>query len=145
MDFLIRTIDFTAAGREIVRDRLVSADSLAVEQERTLAELEDQVVENTEQVRGVLRLTGVSMASPKNMPARDASTGEQKAMLIAITLAHAGPPPVLPPAPRTAAIPDVAPRTDDVVRASRSSRRRCLSPSEAVRSLTATRRPRPRW
>ena len=30
MDFLIRTIDFTAAGREIVRDRLVSADSLAV-------------------------------------------------------------------------------------------------------------------
>ncbi|MXO73527.1 cytochrome c3 family protein [Alteraurantiacibacter buctensis] len=30
MDFLIRTIDFTAAGREIVRDRLVSAASLGV-------------------------------------------------------------------------------------------------------------------
>ncbi|MEO5706156.1 MAG: cytochrome c3 family protein [Alteraurantiacibacter sp.] len=30
MDFLIRTIDFTAAGREIVRDREVSADHLDV-------------------------------------------------------------------------------------------------------------------
>jgi murein DD-endopeptidase MepM/ murein hydrolase activator NlpD len=38
-------------------------DSLAAEQERTLSELEDQVVESSEQVRGVLRLTGVSMAS----------------------------------------------------------------------------------
>jgi murein DD-endopeptidase MepM/ murein hydrolase activator NlpD len=39
------------------------ADNLQVEQERTLSELEDQVAENSEQVRGVLRLTGVSMAS----------------------------------------------------------------------------------
>ncbi|GAM99588.1 peptidase of M23/M37 family [alpha proteobacterium U9-1i] len=39
------------------------SDSLAAEQERTLSELEDQVAENSEQVRGVLRLTGVSMAS----------------------------------------------------------------------------------
>ncbi len=38
-------------------------DRLAVDQEQTLSELEDQVVERSEQVRGVLRLTGVSMAS----------------------------------------------------------------------------------
>lgn len=38
-------------------------ERLAADQELTLAELEDQVVERTEQVRGVLRLTGVSMAS----------------------------------------------------------------------------------
>lgn len=38
-------------------------ERLEADQERTLSELEDQVVENSEQVRGVLRLTGVSMAS----------------------------------------------------------------------------------
>lgn len=38
-------------------------DRLVADQEATLAELEDQVVERTEQTRGVLRLTGVSMAS----------------------------------------------------------------------------------
>ena len=38
-------------------------DRLAADQEQTLSELEDSVVENSEQVRGVLRLTGVSMAS----------------------------------------------------------------------------------
>jgi len=39
------------------------AESLEVEQERTLSELEDQVAERSEHVRGVLRMTGVSMAS----------------------------------------------------------------------------------
>jgi murein DD-endopeptidase MepM/ murein hydrolase activator NlpD len=39
------------------------AESLEAEQERTLSELEDQVVERSEHVRGVLRMTGVSMAS----------------------------------------------------------------------------------
>ena len=39
------------------------AERLAADQEHTLAELEDQVVERTEQVRGVLRLTGVSMTA----------------------------------------------------------------------------------
>lgn len=38
-------------------------DRLAADQEQTLSELEDRVVERAEQVRGVLRLTGVSMAS----------------------------------------------------------------------------------
>ena len=38
-------------------------DRLETEQERTLSELEDQVAERGEQVRGVLRMTGVSMAS----------------------------------------------------------------------------------
>ena len=38
-------------------------DRLASDQEHTLSELEDQVVEHSEQVRGVLRLTGVSMSS----------------------------------------------------------------------------------
>ncbi|MEQ1616780.1 MAG: peptidoglycan DD-metalloendopeptidase family protein [Terricaulis sp.] len=38
-------------------------DHLEAEQERTLSELEDQVAERGEQVRGVLRMTGVSMAS----------------------------------------------------------------------------------
>jgi murein DD-endopeptidase MepM/ murein hydrolase activator NlpD len=39
------------------------AERLEADQEQTLAELEDQVVERSEQVRGVLRLTGVSMAT----------------------------------------------------------------------------------
>ena len=38
-------------------------DRLEGDQEHTLAELEDEVVEQSEQTRGVLRLTGVSMAS----------------------------------------------------------------------------------
>ncbi len=38
-------------------------DRLETDQEHTLSELDDQVVERSEQVRGVLRLTGVSMAS----------------------------------------------------------------------------------
>lgn len=38
-------------------------EQLEVDQEQTLSELEDQVVERSESVRGVLRLTGVSMAS----------------------------------------------------------------------------------
>lgn len=42
------------------------ADRLEVDQERTLAEIEDGVVERSEQVRGVLRLTGVSMSSLTN-------------------------------------------------------------------------------
>lgn len=39
------------------------AENLETDQERTLSELEDQVVERSEHVRGVLRMTGVSMAS----------------------------------------------------------------------------------
>ncbi len=38
-------------------------DRLETDQEHTLSELEDKVVEHNEQVSGVLRLTGVSMAS----------------------------------------------------------------------------------
>ncbi|MBL8548060.1 MAG: peptidoglycan DD-metalloendopeptidase family protein [Hyphomonadaceae bacterium] len=38
-------------------------EALETDQEQTLSELEDNVVERSEQVRGVLRLTGVSMAS----------------------------------------------------------------------------------
>jgi murein DD-endopeptidase MepM/ murein hydrolase activator NlpD len=39
------------------------ADRLEADQDHTLAEIEDKVVERGEQVRGVLRLTGVSMSS----------------------------------------------------------------------------------
>ena len=39
------------------------ADRLEADQEHTLAEIEDTVVERGEQVRGVLRLTGVSVSS----------------------------------------------------------------------------------
>lgn len=39
------------------------AERLESDQEQTLSELEDEVVEQSETVRGVLRLTGVSMAS----------------------------------------------------------------------------------
>lgn len=38
-------------------------ERLTTDQEQTLSELEDSVVERSEQVRGVLRLTGVSMAT----------------------------------------------------------------------------------
>ncbi len=48
--YQVTTVGFRARG-----DRLES------DQEQTLSELEDSVVERSEQVRGVLRLTGVSM------------------------------------------------------------------------------------
>ena len=38
-------------------------DRLETDQEQTLSELEDSVVERTEQTRGVLRLTGVAVLS----------------------------------------------------------------------------------
>jgi murein DD-endopeptidase MepM/ murein hydrolase activator NlpD len=49
-------------------------ERLESDQERTLSELEDQVAEQSEQVRGVLRLTGVSMASLTG-PEADAAGG----------------------------------------------------------------------
>ncbi len=49
-------------------------DRLASDQEQTLSELEDQVVERGEQMRGVLRLTGVSMASLAS-PSADGAGG----------------------------------------------------------------------
>ncbi|MGE0594750.1 MAG: peptidoglycan DD-metalloendopeptidase family protein [Hyphomonadaceae bacterium] len=49
-------------------------DRLTTDQEQTLAELEDQVVEQSENTRGVLRLTGVSMASLTG-PESDAAGG----------------------------------------------------------------------
>jgi murein DD-endopeptidase MepM/ murein hydrolase activator NlpD len=50
------------------------AERLEADQERTLSELEDSVAEQSEQVRGVLRLTGVSMASLTG-PEADAAGG----------------------------------------------------------------------
>jgi murein DD-endopeptidase MepM/ murein hydrolase activator NlpD len=47
------------------------AEHLGGEQEQTLSELEDQVVERSEYIRGVLRLTGVSMASLTGPEAND--------------------------------------------------------------------------
>ncbi|MGD9814121.1 MAG: peptidoglycan DD-metalloendopeptidase family protein [Hyphomonadaceae bacterium] len=49
-------------------------DALEGNQEQTLSELEDRVVEQGEQVRGVLRLTGVSMTSLTG-PDADAASG----------------------------------------------------------------------
>ncbi len=49
-------------------------ERLTTDQEQTLSELEDSVVERSEQVRGVLRLTGVSMASLTG-PEADAEAG----------------------------------------------------------------------
>jgi murein DD-endopeptidase MepM/ murein hydrolase activator NlpD len=49
------------------------AERLESDQERTLSELEDQVVERSEYVRGVLRLTGVSMASLTGPEASEAA------------------------------------------------------------------------
>jgi murein DD-endopeptidase MepM/ murein hydrolase activator NlpD len=49
-------------------------ERLEGDQEQTLAELEDSVVERSEQTRGVLRLTGVSMASLTG-PEADAAGG----------------------------------------------------------------------
>jgi murein DD-endopeptidase MepM/ murein hydrolase activator NlpD len=50
-------------------------ERLENDQEQTLSELEDQVVERSEQVRGVLRLTGVSMASLTGPEADGAAGG----------------------------------------------------------------------
>ncbi len=50
--YQVQTVGFRARGERLETD-----------QEQTLAELEDQVVERSEQTRGVLRLTGVSMAN----------------------------------------------------------------------------------
>ena len=49
-------------------------ERLAVDQEQTLAELEDTVVERSEQVRGVLRLTGMPMTTLTG-PDADAAAG----------------------------------------------------------------------
>ncbi|MEZ6023510.1 MAG: M23 family metallopeptidase [Hyphomonadaceae bacterium] len=49
-------------------------ERLATDQAETLAELEDSVVEHSEQVRGVLRVTGVSLASLTG-PEADAAAG----------------------------------------------------------------------
>jgi murein DD-endopeptidase MepM/ murein hydrolase activator NlpD len=59
--YQVTTVGFRARG-----DRLES------DQEQTLSELEDSVVERSEQVRGVLRLTGVSMP---NVDSADAGMG----------------------------------------------------------------------
>lgn len=50
--YQVTTVGYRARSENLERD-----------QQETLAELEDTVVERSEQVRGVLRLTGVSMAS----------------------------------------------------------------------------------
>ena len=50
-------------------------DRLETDQEQTLSELEDSVVERTEQTRGVLRLTGVSMATLTGPEADSAAGG----------------------------------------------------------------------
>lgn len=50
--YQVQTVGYRARG-----------DRLETDQEQTLAELEDTVVERSEQVRGVLRLTGVSMTA----------------------------------------------------------------------------------
>ncbi len=59
--YQVTTVGFRARG-----------DRLETDQEQTLSELEDQVVERSEQVRGVLRLTGVSMP---NVDSADAGVG----------------------------------------------------------------------
>jgi murein DD-endopeptidase MepM/ murein hydrolase activator NlpD len=61
--YQVTTVGFRARGERLESD-----------QEHTLAELEDQVVERSEQVRGVLRLTGVSMANLTG-PEADAAAG----------------------------------------------------------------------
>ena len=62
--YQVTTVGFRA-GRD---------DRLEADQEHTLAELEDQVVERSEQVRGVLRLTGVPMTTLTG-PEADAAAG----------------------------------------------------------------------
>jgi murein DD-endopeptidase MepM/ murein hydrolase activator NlpD len=62
--YQVTTVGFRARG-----------DRLEAEQAETLNELEDQVVERNEQTRGVLRLTGVSMASLTGPEADQAAGG----------------------------------------------------------------------
>ncbi|HYD88407.1 MAG TPA: peptidoglycan DD-metalloendopeptidase family protein [Vitreimonas sp.] len=59
--YQVQTVGFRARQQDLERD-----------QEQTLSELEDQVVEQSETVRGVLRLTGVSMTS---LTGDEAATG----------------------------------------------------------------------
>jgi murein DD-endopeptidase MepM/ murein hydrolase activator NlpD len=59
----------TTVGYRVGRD-----DRLEADQDHTLAELEDQVVERSEQTRGVLRLTGVPMSTLTG-PEADAAAG----------------------------------------------------------------------
>jgi murein DD-endopeptidase MepM/ murein hydrolase activator NlpD len=62
--YQVTTVGFRARG-----------EALEGNQEETLSELEDQVVERSEQTRGVLRLTGVSMASLTGSESDDAAGG----------------------------------------------------------------------
>jgi murein DD-endopeptidase MepM/ murein hydrolase activator NlpD len=61
--YQVTTVGFRARGERLEAD-----------QEQTLAELEDSVVERSEQVRGVLRVTGVPMATLTG-PEADAAAG----------------------------------------------------------------------
>jgi murein DD-endopeptidase MepM/ murein hydrolase activator NlpD len=61
--YQVTTVGFRARGERLEAD-----------QERTLAELEDSVAERSEQVRGVLRLTGVPMTNLTG-PEADAAAG----------------------------------------------------------------------
>lgn len=61
--YQVTTVGFRARGERLEAD-----------QERTLAELEDSVAERSEQVRGVLRLTGVPMTNLTG-PDADAAAG----------------------------------------------------------------------
>ncbi|HYD72402.1 MAG TPA: peptidoglycan DD-metalloendopeptidase family protein [Candidatus Binatia bacterium] len=61
--YQVTTVGFRARGERLEAD-----------QERTLAELEDSVAERSEQVRGVLRLTGVPMSTLTG-PEADAAGG----------------------------------------------------------------------
>jgi murein DD-endopeptidase MepM/ murein hydrolase activator NlpD len=62
--YQVTTVGFRARGERLETD-----------QEHTLAELEDQVAEQSEQVRGVLRLTGVPMVTLTGPEADTASGG----------------------------------------------------------------------
>jgi murein DD-endopeptidase MepM/ murein hydrolase activator NlpD len=62
--YQVQTVGFRARGERLEGD-----------QDRTLSELEDQVVEASEQTRGVLRLTGVPMASLTGPEADTAAGG----------------------------------------------------------------------
>lgn len=62
--YQVQTVGFRARGERLEGD-----------QDRTLSELEDQVVESSEQTRGVLRLTGVPMASLTGPEADTAAGG----------------------------------------------------------------------
>lgn len=62
--YQVTTVGFRARGERLEAD-----------QERTLAELEDTVAERSEQVRGVLRLTGVAMTNLTGPEADSAAGG----------------------------------------------------------------------